>query len=96
MLIQTPGSFLFVYTLAVRPGNNITTWITYLITGILQGILLVMCIVFQARENALARDELRQDEMASPLLQYDPSDFSKASIHEEAVVLSDDDDMNTK
>lgn len=56
-----------------------------------------MCIVFQARENALARDELRQDEMASPLLQYDHiSDLSKASIHEEAVAFSDDDDMDTK
>lgn len=85
MMIQTPGSFLFVYTLAVRPGNNITTWITYLITGILQGTLLIMCIVFQMKEKALAREELARDEVYSPLLHPEPEDLTKSSIHEEEI-----------
>jgi uncharacterized protein with PQ loop repeat len=55
MALQAPGSFLFVYTLAVRPGNNFTTWITYLCTGILQAILLAMCIVFAIREKRQRR-----------------------------------------
>jgi hypothetical protein len=32
MIIQTPGSFLFVYSLATRPGLNWTTWIVYFVT----------------------------------------------------------------
>ena len=50
MLIQTPGSFVFVYTLASSPGTNVSTWITYLVTGVLQGILLIICIVYHFRD----------------------------------------------
>jgi len=53
MLMQTPGSFLFVYSLAIRPGTNWTSWIVFLVTGCLQGTLLVMCIVFHFRARRL-------------------------------------------
>ena len=46
MLMQTPGSFIFCYTLALSPGINPSTWLTYLVTGCLQGILLTMCIYY--------------------------------------------------
>lgn len=32
MCIQTPGSFVFVYSLIVRPGVNWTAWTVYLIS----------------------------------------------------------------
>ncbi|CDH59460.1 hypothetical protein AGABI1DRAFT_63949 [Lichtheimia corymbifera JMRC:FSU:9682] len=71
MLLQTPGSALFVYSLAVRPGTNWTAWITYLVTGCLQGTLLVMCIVWHFRNKRLGIDDLHgtriQDER-TPLL----------------------------
>lgn len=44
MLMQTPGSFLFCYTIAMSPGTNFTSWITYFVGGCLQGILLILCI----------------------------------------------------
>lgn len=47
MLMQTPGSFIFCYTLALSPGINASTWLTYLVTGCLQGILLVICLYYQ-------------------------------------------------
>jgi len=50
MLIQCPGSFIFVYSLAIQPGTNPTSWLSYFVTGTLQGILLSMCIVFHYRE----------------------------------------------
>src|SRR2546421_189216 len=53
MLMQTPGSFLFVYSLAIRPGTNWTSWIVFLVTGCLQGTLLIMCIVFHFRARRL-------------------------------------------
>ncbi|KAF0520771.1 pq loop repeat protein [Gigaspora margarita] len=53
MLMQTPGSFLFVYSLAIRPGTRWTTWFVFLVTGCLQGTLLVMCICWHFRAKRL-------------------------------------------
>ena len=33
MLIQTPGSFVFVYSMLLRPGANWTTWLVFLISA---------------------------------------------------------------
>ena len=41
MVIQVPGSVLFVISLVVRPGTNWTSWLAYAITGVMQGALLV-------------------------------------------------------
>ncbi|GAA5875621.1 hypothetical protein JCM8547_000888 [Rhodosporidiobolus lusitaniae] len=57
MLLQTPGSFLFVYTLAVRPGVNYTAWATYFVTGLLQGTLLVLCLMWKKRQARLGVDD---------------------------------------
>lgn len=46
MLMQTPGSFIFCYTLALSPGVNASTWLTYLVSGSLQGLLLVICVYY--------------------------------------------------
>ncbi|RIA99194.1 PQ loop repeat-domain-containing protein [Glomus cerebriforme] len=51
MLLQTPGSFLFAYSLASSKGTRWSTWIVFLITGCLQGTLLVMCICWHYREK---------------------------------------------
>ncbi|KAI8985378.1 hypothetical protein BDB01DRAFT_83121 [Pilobolus umbonatus] len=58
MMLQTPGSALFVYSLIVRPGTNWTAWITYLVTGLLQGTLLIMCIVWHFRNKRLGLNDL--------------------------------------
>ncbi|KAI7867167.1 hypothetical protein BDF14DRAFT_1806485 [Spinellus fusiger] len=58
MCLQTPGSALFVYSIAIREGTNWTTWITYLITGILQGCLLCLCIVWHIRNKRLGLSDL--------------------------------------
>jgi hypothetical protein len=74
MCIQSPGSFLFAYSLATRPGVNWSTWITYLCTGILQATLLGMCIAWRMREKredrkgkAVARDNVGVDERTALL-----------------------------
>ena len=52
MCIQTPGSFVWVASLAKRLGKaGWSTWGTYLVTGVLQGILLVMAISFVLRDR---------------------------------------------
>ena len=50
MCIQTPGSFVWVGSLAARIGwEGWSTWGIYLVTGVLQGCLLVMGITFELR-----------------------------------------------
>ncbi|CAD6567382.1 MAG: hypothetical protein CYPHOPRED_001637 [Cyphobasidiales sp. Tagirdzhanova-0007] len=56
MGLQAPGSFIFVYSLAMRPGVNWTTWGVYLSTGILQGVLLAICVAWTIRQRRLGID----------------------------------------
>ncbi|KAI4284565.1 MAG: hypothetical protein L6R38_001331 [Xanthoria sp. 2 TBL-2021] len=52
MCIQTPGSFVWVGSLAGRLGvAGWSTWGIYLVTGVLQGVLLVMAIGFEMRDR---------------------------------------------
>ncbi|KAI7892706.1 uncharacterized protein EV154DRAFT_503861 [Mucor mucedo] len=58
MMLQTPGTVLFVYSLVVRPGTNWTAWLTYMVTGILQGTLLTLCITWHFRNKRLGIRDL--------------------------------------
>jgi len=51
MCLQTPGSILFAFTLAMRKGTNWSTWGVYAVTAVLQGTLLAMCITFEYRDR---------------------------------------------
>ncbi|OJD34849.1 pq loop repeat protein [Diplodia corticola] len=52
MLIQTPGSFVFAASLAVRLGaSGWSAWGVYIVTGCLQGVLLGMGIYFWVRDR---------------------------------------------
>jgi hypothetical protein len=78
MMLQTPGTVLFVYSLVVRPGTNWTAWLTYMVTGILQGTLLIMCITWHFRNKKLglrdidttvvAQNENEEPNESTPLL----------------------------
>ncbi|KAF8464085.1 hypothetical protein BDZ91DRAFT_730707 [Kalaharituber pfeilii] len=52
MCIQTPGSFVWAVSLAAREGTAWSSWITYVVTGLLQGFLLVLCISFEVRDRS--------------------------------------------
>ena len=66
MLMQTPGSFLLVYALASKPGTNWTTWITYLTSATMQGILLVMCVMYRKRQRRIRLAAERADGRVTP------------------------------
>lgn len=56
MLIQTPGAFLWAGSLAARLGmEGWSTWGIFLVTGCLQGCLLVMGIYFELRARREAQ-----------------------------------------
>ena len=51
MCIQTPGSFVFATSLAIRLGAaGWSAWGVYIATGLLQGCLLFMAIKFELRD----------------------------------------------
>lgn len=79
MMMQTPGSLLLVYSLSIRPGTNWTSWISFLVTGMLQGILLCMCIVWSFKDNARRQ---REAELESAMLRANgsPGSFTYGSM----------------
>ncbi|KFX96311.1 hypothetical protein O988_02181 [Pseudogymnoascus sp. VKM F-3808] len=57
MVIQTPGSFVWAASLAVRLGKEgWSIWGVYLVTGCLQGCLLVMGIYFELQARKAGND----------------------------------------
>ena len=58
MCIQTPGSFVWVVSLATREGTAWSSWVSYLVTGLLQGSLLFMCIMFEVRDRKSGQKQL--------------------------------------
>jgi hypothetical protein len=54
--IQSPGGFINSAFMAFGQGDNWTTWLSILAAAIQQAILLVICLVFNARKKR--RDEI--------------------------------------
>ncbi|WVN87993.1 uncharacterized protein L203_103191 [Cryptococcus depauperatus CBS 7841] len=57
MAIQVPGSVLFVLSLVFRAGTNWTSWLAYAVTGVMQGALLIICLLWKERQKALGIDD---------------------------------------
>ena len=63
MCIQTPGSFVWVGSLAARFGwEGWSTWGIFLVTGVLQGFLLIMAIGFEVKDWRKRRREGNEGE----------------------------------
>lgn len=59
MCIQTPGSFVWAASLAARLGpSGWSAWGVYCVTGVLQGTLLVMGIIYEIQFRKKERAEL--------------------------------------
>ncbi|KAJ1999376.1 hypothetical protein H4R26_005091, partial [Coemansia thaxteri] len=61
MLMQTPGGFVFAYSIAIRPGVNWSSWISTFVAASLQCVLLAICLAFDAR----ARRQLAAERSAA-------------------------------
>ncbi|KAF5361029.1 hypothetical protein D9756_004448 [Leucocoprinus leucothites] len=57
MCIQSPGAVLMILGIALRPGTNWTSWFTFLVAGVMQSSLLIMCIVWKFRQRRLGIDD---------------------------------------
>lgn len=74
MCIQTPGSFVWATSLAVRLGpSGWSAWGIYLVTGCLQGVLLCMAIYFEFMARRRQREaDAQQVESEQPASEATP------------------------
>jgi len=92
MLLQTPGAFILAASLGMRLGwKGWSAWVVYVVAGMLQGLLLVMAVIFEAR-NIEARErtaddqdsaetgEAAGDDEVTPLLRERVHDGTTASV----------------
>lgn len=57
MLLQVPGSVLFVWSLSRRPGIEWTSLAAYAVTGLLQLGLLILCVMWKGRQKRMGIDD---------------------------------------
>ncbi|KAF7334467.1 hypothetical protein MVEN_02276200 [Mycena venus] len=57
MCVQSPGAVAMVLSIALRPGTNWTSWITYAVAGMMQFTLLSICIAWKVRQHRLHIDD---------------------------------------
>ncbi|KAK7017607.1 hypothetical protein R3P38DRAFT_2540037 [Favolaschia claudopus] len=57
MCVQSPGAVAMVLSIALRPGTNWTSWITYAVAGLMQFTLLSICITWKIRQHRLHIDD---------------------------------------
>jgi uncharacterized protein with PQ loop repeat len=92
MVMQSPGSFLLAYSLAIRPGVNWTSWITYFVSGTLQGILLFMCIAWSLRESRMHASGPHQSGYG-PILSQEQDPASGGLYWEDSMVEDEEDSI---
>jgi len=79
MCIQSPGAVLMCISIAIRPGTNWTSWITYAAAGALQACLLVMCLFWKRRQWRLNIDDFGRPlfyEINQHLIDHESNDES--------------------
>ncbi|PKI85296.1 hypothetical protein MVES1_000961 [Malassezia vespertilionis] len=57
MCIQVPGTFLFIYVLTLREDLDWTSFLAYVCAGILQLVLLALCLAWKIRQKRLGVDD---------------------------------------
>ncbi|WVQ73649.1 hypothetical protein IAR50_003229 [Cryptococcus sp. DSM 104548] len=76
MIIQVPGSVLFVLSLVFREGTDWTSWLAYAVTGGMQGALLVICLIWKQRQKRLGIDDF-----GNPLLEATESNEAQPLVN---------------
>ena len=89
MCIQTPGSFVWVGNLAANLGwEGWSTWGIYLVTGLLQGCLLIMGITFEFR--ARRRSKGHEENLDRGFNGHDANNEGVVEDHERTLLLDNE------
>jgi uncharacterized protein with PQ loop repeat len=90
MLIQVPGAFLFAFSLWLRVSwEGWSTWLTYIVTGTLQGVLLGLAIGYYLRAKKAGKLEEERDEISGDADDVDGLDgtLDQSEPHERTRLL---------
>ncbi|KAJ7199634.1 hypothetical protein GGX14DRAFT_661548 [Mycena pura] len=83
MCVQSPGAVAMVLSIALRPGTNWTSWITYAVAGIMQCTLLSICIAWKMRQRRLGIDDFGQRHSPATAASYCDAEEGGAGASEE-------------
>jgi len=89
--LQAPGSFVFAYSIAQRPGVRWSSWVLFVVTGCLQAVLVGICLYFQARDK-FHWGERRQIRREQAQRAYDIAEDERVGLLEEQTGDSDEDE----
>lgn len=82
LALQAPGSFVFAYSIAQRPGTRWSSWVIFLVTGSLQAVLVGICLFFHARHR-YRWGEQRQIRREQEQRAYDHQEDERVGLLEE-------------
>lgn len=80
--VQAPGSFLFAYSIAQRPGTRWSSWVLFVVTGTLQAVLCAIGLSFDVRER-WHWGEQRQIRREQAQRAYDDEEDQRVGLLEE-------------
>ncbi|KAI8835856.1 hypothetical protein BJ741DRAFT_665134 [Chytriomyces cf. hyalinus JEL632] len=60
LVMQVPGNFLFALSISLAPGANFTSYAPLLISGVLQFVLLALCLHYNKTTVVQGREEERE------------------------------------
>ena len=62
MIIQVPGAFMFAFSLWLRVGwEGWSTWLVFVVTGVLQAVLLGLAVFYYMADRRRVREEVRAE-----------------------------------
>lgn len=91
LAVQAPGSFVFAYSIAQRPGVRWSSWLLFVVTGCLQAVLVGICGYFRARDS-LHWGERRQIRREQAQRAYDVEEDQRVGLLEAQTGDSDEDE----
>ncbi|KAJ6602681.1 hypothetical protein DFH09DRAFT_1301691 [Mycena vulgaris] len=83
MCVQSPGAVGMVLSIALRPGTNWTSWITYAVAGMMQFTLLSICLAWKLRQRRLRVDDFGAPLAPEPGTHLHPDAYRDAAGEEE-------------
>ncbi|CAK5278264.1 unnamed protein product [Mycena citricolor] len=87
MCVQSPGAVAMVTSIALRPGTNWTSWVTYAVAGMMQFTLLGICVAWKLRQRRLHIDDFGEP---LPKLHMHSHDSESGGDDPEAVSSGED------
>lgn len=94
LAVQAPGSFVFAYSIAQRPGTRWSSWVLFVVTGCLQFILAGLCVYFRSKHRFHwgERSQIRREQAQQR--EDDDEDARVGLLEEQTGEGSTDEDEN--